>query len=105
VLTVAFSHPSVNGMISWGLSDDGAWRENTGFFTVKHKPKLAADTLLIYTQKKWATNFDAAITGGTPLEFKAFYGDYEIEVAFGDTVKVFTIPCVKANKDSIFVLN
>lgn len=105
VLTVAFSHPSINGMISWGLSDDGAWRENTGFFTAKHKPKLAADTLLYYTQKKWATNFDAAITGETPLEFKAFYGDYEIEVAFGDTVKVFTIPCLKANKDSVFVLN
>lgn len=105
VLTIAFSHPSINGMISWGLSDDGAWRENTGFFTAKHKPKLAADTLLYYTQKKWATNFDAAITGETPLNFKAFYGDYEIEVAFGDTVKVFTIPCLKANKDSVFVLN
>jgi len=105
VLTVAFSHPSVNGMISWGLSDDGAWRENTGFFTATHKPKLAADTLLYYTQKKWATNFDAAVTGETPLEFKAYYGDYEVEVAFGDTVKVFTIPCLKANKDSVFVLN
>ena len=105
VLTIAFSHPSITGMISWGLSDDGAWRENTGFFDAKHKPKLAADTLLYYTQKKWATNFDSQITGENPLEFKAYYGDYEIEVAFGDTVKVFTIPCLKANKDSIFVLN
>ncbi|KAF0237511.1 MAG: endo-1 [Prolixibacteraceae bacterium] len=105
VLTIAFSHPSVNGMISWGLSDDGAWRANTGFFTAKHKPKLAADTLLYYTQRKWATNFDSQITGGTPLKFKAYYGDYEIEVAFGDTVKVFTIPCLKSNKDSVFVLN
>lgn len=105
VLTIAFSHPSINGMISWGLSDDGAWRENTGFFTATHKPKLAADTLLYYTQKKWATNFDAALTGEIPLEFKAYYGDYEVEVAFGDTVKVFTIPCLKANKDSVFVLN
>jgi hypothetical protein len=65
---------------------------------------LAADTLLYYTQKKWATNFDSQITGETPLQFKAFYGDYEIEVAFGDTVKVFTIPCLKSNKDSVFVL-
>jgi GH35 family endo-1,4-beta-xylanase len=105
VLTIAFSHPSINGMISWGLSDDGAWRENTGFFTATHKPKLAADTLLYYTQKKWATNFDAAINDETPLEFKAFYGDYEVEMAFGDTVKVFTIPCLKVNKDSVFVLN
>jgi GH35 family endo-1,4-beta-xylanase len=105
VLTVAFSHPSITGMISWGLSDDGAWRENTGFFDAKHKPKLAADTLLYYTQKKWATNFDSEISGENPLEFNAYYGDYEIEVAFGDTVKVFTIPCLKSNKDSVFVLN
>ncbi len=104
VLTIAFSHPSISGMISWGLSDDGAWRENTGFLDAKHKPKLAADTLLYYTQKKWATNFDSGITGGSPLAFKAYYGDYEIEVAFGDTVKVFTVPCLKENKDSVFTL-
>lgn len=105
VLTIAFSHPSITGMISWGLSDDGAWRENTGFFDAKHKPKLAADTLLYYTQKKWATNFDSRISGGNPLEFKAYYGHYEIEVAFGDTVKLFTIPCLKANADSLFTLH
>ncbi|MGE0019757.1 MAG: endo-1,4-beta-xylanase [Draconibacterium sp.] len=108
VLTIAFSHPSITGMISWVLMDssnENAWRGKSGYFDLTHKPKLAADTLLYYTQKKWATNFDAAITGETPLNFKAFYGDYEIEVAFGDTVKVFTIPCLKVNKDSVFVLN
>jgi hypothetical protein len=108
VLTIAFSHPSITGMISWVLMDspnEDAWRYKSGYFDLNHKPKLAADTLLYYTQKKWATNFDAAITGGTPLEFNAYYGDYEIEVAFGDTVKVFTIPCLKSNKDSVFVLN
>ena len=91
-------------MISWGLSDDGAWRENTGFFDANHKPKLAADTLLYYTKKKWATNFDSVINSENPMEFNAYYGDYEIEVAFGDTVKVFTLPCLKANKDSVFTL-
>lgn len=108
VLTIAFSHPSVTGMISWVLMDspdENAWRYKSGYFDLTHKPKLAADTLLYYTQKKWATNFDEAVTGETPFEFKAYYGDYEIEVAFGDTVKVFTIPCLKENKDSVFVLN
>ena len=37
--------------------------------------------------------------------FDAYYGDYEIEVDFGDTVKVFKIPCLQANEDSIFTLN
>lgn len=104
VATIAFSHPSVNGMISWGLSDKGAWRENTGFFDAKHRPKLAADTLLYYTKKKWATNFDSELSDGNPLPFNAYYGDYTVEVTFDDTVKVFTIPCIKANADSVFTL-
>ena len=104
VLTIAYSHPSITGMITWGLSDDGAWRENTGFFDADHKPKLAADTLLYYTKKLWATNFDSNIVSESPMNFNAYYGDYEIEVAFDDTVKVFTIPCMKANEDSVFTL-
>ena len=104
VLTIAFSHPSISGMISWGLSDDGAWRENTGFFDARHKPKLAADTLLYYTKKLWATNFDSSMNNGNKLVFNAYYGDYEIEVVFDDTIKVFTIPCLKENADSVFTL-
>lgn len=105
VLTVAFSHPSINGMICWGLSDDGAWRENTGFFDADHKPKLAADTLLYFTRSKWATNFDTMLDEQDTLAFNAYYGEYEIEVKFGDTVKVFRIPCLKENTDTVFTLN
>ncbi len=105
VLTVAFSHPSITGFISWALSDDGAWRENTGYFDAEHKPKLAADTLLYYTQKLWATNFDSVMSNSNSMDFNAYYGDYEIEVAFDDTVKVFTISCLKENADSVFILN
>lgn len=105
VATIAFSHPSIVGMISWGLSDDGAWRENTGFFDANHQPKLAADTLLYYTKTKWATNFDSEIKNGESMPLNAYYGNYNIEVSFGDTVKVFSIACLKENKDSVFILN
>ena len=105
VLTVAFSHPSITGMICWGLSDDGAWRENTGFFDANHKPKIAADTLLYYTKTKWATNFDSVMTNGNTLAFNAYYGDYTIQVTINDTVKEFKVPCLRENADSVFVLN
>ena len=104
VATIAFSHPSVNGMICWGLSDDGAWRENTGFFDANHRPKLAADTLLYLTKVKWATNFDSVLSAGTPMEFSAYYGDYTIEANFDGIVKTFTVPCLKENNDSVFTL-
>jgi GH35 family endo-1,4-beta-xylanase len=107
VLTIAFSHPSVNGMISWVLKDsenESGWRPSSGYFNWDYTPKLAADTLLYYTQKLWATNFDSQVSSTSPLDFNAYYGDYEIEVAFGDTVKVFTVPCLKENEDSVFTL-
>ena len=108
VLTIAFSHPSVTGMISWVLRDsenENGWRPSSGYFNLDATPKLAADTLLYYTKKLWATNFDSHINSGSTMNFNAYYGDYEIEVAFGDTVKVFTIPCLKENADSVFILN
>lgn len=105
VATIAFSHPMVNGMISWGLSDKGAWRENTGYFDANHRPKLAADTLLYLTKEKWATNFDSEITNGNALNFNAYYGTYEVEVTIDDTVRVFTVNCLQEFKDSVFVLN
>lgn len=103
VMTTAFSHPSVNGLISWALSDRGAWRENTGYFESNYQPKIAADTLLYYTKKKWATNFDSII-GNNPLQFNAYYGNYDIEVSFNDTVKVFSVPLLESNKDNVFEL-
>lgn len=107
VLTIAFSHPSITGMISWVLMDspnENAWRYKSGYFGLDYQPKLAADTLLYYTKKKWATNFDSTIENGNTLGFNAYYGDYEIEVTINDTVKVFSIPCLKVNKDSVFTL-
>ncbi len=105
VATIAFSHPSITGMICWALSDDGAWRDNSGFFDANHKPKLAADTLLYYTQTKWATHFDSVINAENPVFFNAYYGDYTLEVVFDGITKVFTLPCRKANEDSVFILN
>jgi uncharacterized repeat protein (TIGR02059 family) len=105
VMTVAFSHPSINGVVCWGLSDRGAWREKSGLFDANHKPKLAADTLYYLTHKRWATNFDTTATGNDTVSFNAYYGNYTVEVNFDDTVKVFSIPLLKAYKDSVFVLD
>lgn len=105
VTTVAFSHPMMNGIICWGLSDKGAWREKSGLFTENRRPKKAADTLLYLTQKRWTTRFDTTYNSANGLFFKGYYGTYKVEVKFGDTTKVFTIPCLMANKGSVFVLN
>ncbi len=105
VFKIAFSHPSINGIVSWALSDNGAWRENSGLFDENHRPKLSADTLWYLTKELWTTNIDTTVAGDTEVLFDAYYGDYSVEVAFGDTVKYFTIPCLMSNEDSVFILN
>ncbi len=104
VLTIAFSHPSIMGMYHWSLRDGWSWRENSGLFDSSGKPKLAADTLLHYTKKRWATNFDTIINSGNPLLFNAYHGKYTIEAEFDGIVKTFSVPLLKANGDSVFVL-
>ncbi len=105
VMKVAFSHPSVTGMIFWGLSDNGAWRENSGLFDENNRPKVAADSLWYYTKELWTTRLDTTLSSGEQMVFNGYYGDYEIVVPFGDTVKVFTIPCMKEYEDTVFVLS
>jgi hypothetical protein len=105
VLTIAFSHPSIVGMYHWSLRDGWAWRENAGFFDSNGRPKLAADTLLYYTKTKWATNFDAEILDTEPFVFNAYHGHYTVEAEFDGVVKVFNVPMLKANANSVFILN
>jgi uncharacterized repeat protein (TIGR02059 family) len=105
VITIAFSHPAIHGIIFWNLSDNTTWRPNAGLFEENRKPKLAADTLLYYTRKLWATNFDTVASGDTATMFSAYFGQYSVEVNFRDTVKLFHIPCLAANKDSVFILH
>lgn len=105
VLTIAFSHPSIVGMYHWSLRDGWSWRENSGMFDSSGRPKLATDTLLHYTKKRWATNFDTVANSGNPLLFNAYHGNYTIEAEFDGVVKVFNLPLLKANADSVFTLN
>jgi GH35 family endo-1,4-beta-xylanase len=105
VLTIAFSHPSVVGMYHWSLRDGWSWRDGSGMFDVAGNPKLATDTLLYYTKTKWATNFETHINSTDPLIFNAYHGNYNIEAEFDGVVKVFNVPLLKANADSVFILN
>lgn len=104
IYTIAFSHPSVNGLIYWNLADHLSWRENAGLLREDRSPKLAADTLLYLTQKLWATNFEISVTDGEVPQYYAYYGDYRVEVQFDDGVKEFVISCSQENSGTVFQL-
>ncbi len=104
VYTMAFSHPSVNGIIYWNLADHFSWRENAGLFTEDRRPKLAADTLLYLTQKLWTTNLEAELDAQGSMAFDAYFGEYVIEVQFGDEWKQLDLSLLQENDGSTFVL-
>jgi GH35 family endo-1,4-beta-xylanase len=104
VMTIAFSHPAITGVIYWSMSDRNAWRENSGLFRTDNRPKLAADTLLYLTQNLWSTQIDTVVSASEALQFQAYYGDYLIEVPFEGGTKEFVVPFTKANRNTHFTL-
>ena len=104
IYTIAFSHPSVNGVVYWNLADHLSWRENAGLFKEDHTPKIAADTLLYLTKTLWATNFEESLDANGELTFDAFHGDYVIEVEFDGELKQFSLPLHTDREGEVFTL-
>lgn len=102
IFRFAFSHPAFNGIISWGFWDAGVWRKESGYFDLNKNPKIAADTIYKLIHKVWTTNVSSKLA--TSINFKGYFGQYEVKVKFGDTWKQFSIDCNKQYKDSTFVL-
>ncbi len=105
VYTIAFSHPAVNGIIYWNLADHLSWRDNAGILRTDRSPKLAADTLLYLTKELWNTNFKRPVTSTGAVSFDAYYGDYIVEVTFGDEVKQFPLELYRESNGTTFQLN
>ncbi len=102
VYRFAFSHPAFNGIISWGFWDAGVWREASGYFDVNKNPKIAADSIYNLTHNIWTTNISTILTDS--VNFKGYYGQYDVKVKFGSSWKQFSIGCDKLHKDFVFVL-
>lgn len=81
VLTLAFSHPAVDGFFVWGFWDGRHWKNNAPFFRQdwSEKPALAVWRELVFGA--WWTGEQRGTTdaGGRVAFPNAFHGDYRIE--------------------------
>ena len=102
---VAFSHPAVAGITQWDFSDIWAYNAGAGIISENNLPKLAADSLYHLIHEEWTTYIKDKTDSEGILPFKGFYGDYEVTVTTGDTSRVFYVPALKNNVDSVFVLS
>ncbi len=99
--TIWFSIPQMETVVYWNTIDymafeDGNWNENNcrgGLFHRDLTPKLAATRLYDLFHKKWHTDLTLVTDEAGNVDFRGFYGDYEIEV----DGKTYTIGLHKAD--------
>jgi GH35 family endo-1,4-beta-xylanase len=101
---VAFSHPAVAGITQWDFSDAWAYNAGAGIISENNIPKIAADSLYHLIHEEWMTDIRDKTNGEGILAFRGFYGDYEVVVTIGDLSRIFYVPALKSNEDSMFVL-
>ncbi len=77
--TVLFSHPAVEAITWWNLTDDRAWRQApAGLLRADMTPKPAYDELKRLVKGAWWTTTSADVGDRGRLEFRGFYGDYKL---------------------------
>lgn len=87
--TILFSHPAVEAITWWDLSDADAWMNApSGLLRADMSPKPAYDELMKLVKGKWWTRAEARAEQGGAVRFRGFRGDYRITAqdASGKTV-------------------
>ena len=86
-MTAIFSHPQVNGFVTWGFWQGRHWRPKAAMFTKDWTPKPNAKAYHDLVYKTWWTDTHGATSDKGNFNTRAFLGDYEITVTHnGQTV-------------------
>ena len=100
--TLAFSHPSVNTIVLWALSDKGSWREfPAGVFDDKGKPKPIYRTLNNLIKNKWHTHLKGKIIEDGQVPIRGFYGTYSLKVKHQNQFYEVSFDLIKNIDESI----
>jgi GH35 family endo-1,4-beta-xylanase len=92
IYTLLFSHPAVEAVTYWDLSDKGAWYGvPAGLLRADMSPKPAYEALRNLIRKEWATNCQVSAGADGRAGLRAFRGDYRFTVRLPNgTEKAFT---------------
>ena len=126
--TLWFSHPNMEQIIYWNLVDGYTYvynhdklpeviSQSQGNMTVGENvyyggllrfdmtPKPAYMTLDNLINKKWHTELNLTLNDEGSVDFKGFYGDYEIEIETdnGTITKSFTVSSKKENNLTVII--
>jgi len=77
--TLAFSHPAVEAIVWWSVSDYGAWRGSAaGLLNKNMEPKPAYAALDELINHEWRSSKKTKIDEDGRISFRGFHGDYSV---------------------------
>ncbi|MBN2020917.1 MAG: endo-1,4-beta-xylanase [Sedimentisphaerales bacterium] len=101
---IAFSHPSVEGILMWGFWEGSHWRENWWIVNADwtlNEVGLRYEALM----NEWTTNDEKTTDAGGSLTFRGFHGVYELALAVpGAPIEVKTIELEPGDTAQQFIL-
>lgn len=80
---VCFSHPAMQGITWWDLSDGGSWRKGGGLLHPDLSPKPAYEALRKLIHEEWMTWVEGVTDHNGVFAFRGYYGNYKITVNRG----------------------
>jgi hypothetical protein len=103
--TILFSHPHVQAITWWDLSDLGAWQgAPAGLIREDMSPKPAYEGLLQLIHKEWWTNAETTTNTRGEAIIRGFYGQYLLTVESG-TQSIQKLIHLKADRDNTIEVN
>lgn len=85
-LTMCFSHPSVDGFLSWGFWQGAHWLSNGPFFRQDWSMRPAGRAVSDLLFNKWWTNTSTSTNASGVAQVRGFKGKYRVTVSFNGKV-------------------
>lgn len=86
-MTLAFSHPSVTGFLSWGFWEGQHWKPEAAYFRKDWSIKPAGQAWIDLVTKKWWTKASGQTDAQGSYKTRGFFGEYVVTVSKGDKTK------------------
>jgi len=78
--TTMFSHPSVNGITSWGFWEGSHWQPESAYFRRDWTYKPNGEALATLLTRTWKTEEQGTTGDDGSFDMRGFHGSYEVTV-------------------------
>lgn len=83
-LTMIFSHPSMNGFMTWGFWDGAHWHNNAPFFKADWTLKPAGEAFIDLVFNEWWTEETGQTNNSGEYAVRGYKGTYQVKIDQGN---------------------